>query len=383
MKLGILTVPVRGNFGGILQAYALQRTIESFGHEAYIINPDYKDPASLLEKIRVYTPRIFNKYCLRKDTAIKKELFQREFIRNRCRYTWQFIDRNLKLCSIHNLKELNSMGFDGYIIGSDQIWAHRYNIGYFGNSDLYDTFGNFIKDKCNRIFSYAPSFGIDKFDDFSSKEINKISRLLRNYVGVSCREDSGTEFIKSSLAYEHAITTLDPTLLLEKQDYISLFSNYTKSYFTQRNQGAIVSYFLDYDSNKENILKHIEKKLCRKSVEINNQNYSEPQYPLEYWLHSIATCDFVVTDSFHATVFSIIFEKPVITVSNSYRGNTRLYNLLSKVELQSQLIHSREDIDDSILYPVVKDRIKKIHSYKLSSMQFIKNCIEKINKNNL
>ena len=375
MKFGIITLPVNYNFGGILQAYALQTILSKLGHEGYIINPDYGEPRGILEKVLTYSPRIFRKYILHQNIPIKKEFLRKAWFNSCSKNTYSFICKHLNLYTIHNLKDLNKSDFDGFIIGSDQIWRKKFTSGLFGVSDIYDVFGAFLNKKKNRIFAYAPSFGVDSIEDYNQKDFKRISKILKNYTGVSCREDSGTELLKTYFSCPCARTVLDPTLLLDREDYMSLLN-----IDNEESRSEIVSYILDRNKKTDRVINKIENLLNKHSVEINNQTPGTPQYHVEYWLKSIANSDFVVTDSFHATVFAIIFQKPFLVIANSSRGVSRLDNLLSKFGLEDRLINDADDKSTSSLAVDLSSNDDVILKLREDSLNFLTDSIAKIQK---
>ena len=375
MKIAILTLPVNKNFGGILQAFALQKTIEKYGHEVHIANPDYAEPHGFFEKLIIYTPRIFQKYILRRRIPIRKETERKRWIEKTSSLTALFIDRHLNLCNIHYLKDLNKLSFDAFIIGSDQIWRKEYNKNLFANSTLYDTFGEFIINRNNRIFSYASSFGKDNINDYTEKDITKIRKLLQDFCGVSSREDSGTEILSSILNCKNAVTVLDPTLLLSKNEYLQLCHEYHSDI-----KGKIATYILDRNCDNNELISIIESRIQKPSVEINNHDPNKPQYPVEHWLYNIANADFVITDSFHATVFSIIFEKPFIVIANKNRGISRLNSILNRTQLNNQLIYSQSDLRKVNMNPDFTYAKEIIDNLQKFSNEYILDCLNKITK---
>lgn len=374
MRIAIVTLPVNKNFGGILQAFALQKAIEKYGHEAYVVNPDYEEPKGIFEKLKAYTPRVLKKYILHKNIPIRKEAERKRWLEKTSSQTILFIKRHINLCNIHSLKDLNKLDFDAFIIGSDQIWRKEYNNNLFANSTLYDTFGDFVTNRNNRIFSYASSFGKDNINNYTKKDITKIRKLLKDFCGVSSREDSGTEILSSILDCKHAVTVLDPTLLITKDEYLELCREYNKVDI----KGKIATYILDKNTTNDEIITTIKSRIKKMSVEINNQDHNKPQHPVEHWLYHIANADFIITDSFHATVFSIIFEKPFIVIANKNRGISRLDSLLNKTQLHSQLIYSRDDIEKVNMNPDFIYAKKVINNLREFSVEYISECLNKI-----
>ena len=144
----------------------------------------------------------------------------------------------------------------------------------------------------------------------------------------------------------NAIQVLDPTMLLSKDVYINIL----KSGVTKESNGNLFCYILDKNPQKENLIKNVssELKLIPFSVSIENfqlKRYTEAssQPSVEQWLRSFYDSKFIITDSFHACVFSILFNKPFLALGNANRGITRFSSLLSTFNLERRLIVNLED----------------------------------------
>lgn len=349
MKIGILTLPLHTNYGGILQAWALQTVLERMGHEVEVINKSRKWHIGYPLAFMVYAKRIIKKYIFGKNVSIFAELHRNQQIDAEAPIrvnTDIFIKKYIRTRNIDNFSEIKDGEYDAIVVGSDQIWRSVY--AYHAMQSLKDAYLYFAKDwkKLIRI-SYAASFGTDTWE-YSIRDSQICKNLISKFDAVSVREDSGIELCKNKLFYDKAVRMLDPTLLLDRVDYENLIKTQACS------TSYILSYVLDKDNNKENIINKIAKKLgldvkCSNSDVENLQ--LEPtqrvQPPIEDWLQGIRDANFVVTDSFHACVFSIIFNKPFIVIANKDRGIARYQTLLSLFNLEKRIIFDVSDLVDS------------------------------------
>ena len=347
MKIGILTQPLHNNYGGLLQAYALQQSLKKIGHEAWLIRRENPRPP----------------LWRRMTGAIKRFLLQ--FIFNDKRYT---LKEERKITSKHTLsfinnhicpqtallttnralkKEANKQKFEGYVVGSDQVWRPMYS------PCITNYFLDFAENKTDiKRVAYAASFGVDDWE-FSKKQTDECRRLTQLFDAVSVRESSG---VRLSEDYLHiaAVQTLDPTLLLNDSDYSALITN------TQANStDGVLTCFLDATPDKNKIAgiisEHLKSKLysimpTKKVYGTQKEEHEMCVYqPVEKWIAAFKTAKYVVTDSFHACVFSIIFNKPFIAIGNKERGMARFNSLFDLFSLNSRLIsHSSQLTNETI-----------------------------------
>ncbi len=347
MKIGILTLPLRNNYGGILQAYALMQTLKVMGHEVWLIDRQ-KNRIPKLKYPLVLIKRIIKKYVLSKQVVIflEKKRKQKNEISNQ--YINEFINeyinpRTFKIYSSKELKKISKYHFDAIVIGSDQIWRPRYV------PNIEDYFGGFIL-KSTKLIAYAASYGTDKID-YTPKQKEVCSKLIKRFNSISVREKDALDICSSTFNYENAEHVLDPTMLLDKSDYVSLFEDAG----TQKNDGDLFVYILDKHENKNQIIDFVATKfnytpfqINLVSNEINTSQIIDIAAPVEKWLRGIYDSKFIITDSFHATVFAILFNKPFIVYGNDERGLSRFYSILKMFELEKLLITTTVDIQDKL-----------------------------------
>lgn len=327
MRIGIITQALLNNYGGILQNYALQTILRNLGHESITI--DYISHYSLRKYI-IYSLKTIIYLLLGRK-------YRRKFIpyyRRRNSMMEDFVGSNIfltKPVKKYSADVIDSYKLDGLIVGSDQVWRPEYN------NDLYDMFLLFAKGKNCLKMSYAASFGIDKLS-YSTKQIKKCKELIQNFKSVSVRENSGVTLCKEYFNID-ATEVLDPTLLLTNDSYENICSNIPKS-----NIPFLATYILDVTPDKRNLVNKIAKE---KTLHVR---YFEAdinaKLSIQEWLAMFRDADFVITDSFHGTLFSIIFKKEFLTIGNKSRGLSRFHSILSKLKLDDRLIFlsSKENI---------------------------------------
>jgi len=360
-KVGIITLHQVTNYGGILQAYALQHVICNLGYDVEVIEKSLfvKEP-SAIKKVFLYVWRTFQKKVMHRKISIRKEKNQNEKFTQwyeAAEYTMPFINKHIHHRYIKSFEEIHCEDYFALVVGSDQIWRPIYTEDV--DMRIEDAYLKFAKHMDIRRISYAPSFGSDVWE-YTPKQTKECSELLSLFDAVSCREDSGTEFCKKYLNYSTAISVLDPTLLLKKEDYISLIGNYNEPL-----DGDLMCYVLDENDNVQKVIDYISTTKNYKpfSVKAKAKNcastslYDRKQPPVERWLKGFSEAKFIITDSFHACVFAIIFRKDFVVIANSDRGVARYKSLLSKFDLEYRLIYeyNSEKINNILGRPMIVD----------------------------
>ena len=334
MRIGILTLPLHTNYGGILQAYALQTVLERLGHEVCLIEKKRKPLRLPMWK----TPLVYGKRVLRNLAGHPYPIFYEQKVNREepitRQNTDQFINRYIKRRIVDDFSELKESDFDAIVVGSDQIWRPKYFNGNIENAYLKFAEGWNIK----RI-AYAASFGTDEWE-YTAAQTKECARLLKQFDAVSVREASGVDLCRKHFGVE-ALHVLDPTMLLSAEDYIRLF----ETAGTPKSPGTLLCYILDETPEKTAWINQIAKERNLVPFRINSkvEDRTAPiaeriQPSVEQWLRGFHDAEFVVTDSFHACVFSILFHKPFFVVGNKGRGLSRFTSLLGTFGLEDRLI---------------------------------------------
>lgn len=332
MKIGILTHPLEVNYGGLLQAFAMQRVLAKMGHDVFTIDHhNRKEYPSLGIHIAGYLKRLFQHYILmRKKVPIKWNPFisENEF-RKLSEKTQRFINRNIKLTRQIYPEQLsdidNEYQFDAYIVGSDQVWLDYY---------CPDSFLGFVRRSNVKKVFYAASCSKKSFFENPAKVL-LCRQLVKAFSGVSVREASLMPICKEKLGVD-AEWVLDPTLLIDKDEYLDATDCHVGS------SPIIFSYILDHTARKNAIVNIISSDLGLEVIS-GNKGEEDTVYPsVDDWVHNLNRAEFVITDSFHGTVFAILFNKPFLTIGNVKRGMERFYSLLDKFGLKERLISENQ-----------------------------------------
>lgn len=209
-------------------------------------------------------------------------------------------------------------------------------------------------------------------------EVEHISSILNEFIAVSVREKTSINLCQSTFKIKPSLV-LDPTLLLTKDRYIEFIKDYPSL-----GDHKLLSYILDMNDDKKKILNQVvgDKKLQIMEIDMN---YSDLGLPLERrvlpsvenWLASFRDADFVVTDSFHACVFSILFNKPFVVIANKERGLSRFTSLLSQFNLQSHLLFSPSDYNSNSDYSLSNESMEKLKQLRKASLDFLIKSLKK------
>lgn len=353
MRIGILTLPLHVNYGGILQAYALQTVLERMGHDVCIIEEKFnKHPYYLMPLI--YLKRLYRKIIKKENVDVFYEYNIRKIRQITCRDIKPFLKRYIHSFTTRDLQCLREVDFDAIVVGSDQIWRPLYY------PEISHAFLDFTK-RWNMIrISYAASFGTDDWE-YTIEQTQTCASLLKSFDVVSVREDSGVENCSRFLGVD-AHQVLDPTMLLEAEDYIALFKNASIT----KSPGRLLCYVLDDTEEKSMLINQIAQQCSLKPFAVNSKaehaermKKRQVQPSVEQFLRGFYDAKVIVTDSFHACVFSILFNKPFVVYGNKERGMTRFHSLLKLFGLEKQLICSLDEYYDAI-FDIDWDRVNII-----------------------
>ena len=365
MRIGILTLPLHTNYGGILQAYALQTVLERMGHEVVVFDQPYVYSISNFRKLFAYPKRMISKYVLRKHGIVRWEEYVSKMNLTIRQYTQPFIDNNIHRKEVEKLSELNERDYDMLVVGSDQIWRPLYY------PEIENAYLQFAKRWKVKRIAYAPSFGVDKWE-YNAKQTKICKQLLAKFDAVSVREITGVTLCKNYLDHD-AEWVLDPTMLLTANDYISLFERSK----TPQSKGTLLNYILDASEKNQRLVSELALRKGLQPFRVNSF-VEDTQAPLEKriqpsvesWLRGFYDAEFVLTDSFHACVFSILFKKQFVVVANRRRGMARIESLLGKMGLRDRVV---ENVEDAVLLSTINyDMVyAKLEQMRAASMQFL------------
>ncbi|HFX3824562.1 TPA: polysaccharide pyruvyl transferase family protein [Enterococcus faecium] len=371
MKIAIQTIIDYNNYGNRLQNYALHYILQKEGHNVVSLRNEFQNPFLQKKSMYVRLVRMIKQGALFKliGRKIENQLYHKymkERSHNFLAFTEQYIEESKFIYTEVNNKsnELNS--FDCFIIGSDQVW--NYQFPRFSSFDFLTTV------KAPKI-SYAASFGVssipDKFQNFYKQNISNI-----NYISV--RENDGVRIINRIIPDKKVEVVLDPTLLLEKTAWIDLIEG--KTFYDKK---YILTYFLDEPTMQTK--KYIKKIASKKNLEIRQLGTIND---LEQWIagpsefvNLFSQAEMVFTDSFHACVFSIIFEKyfEVFERNTKLKSmNSRINTLISELQVGDRWHRENIDLLNNINFVEVNKQLSK---KRVESMRFLRDSIDDIQKN--
>lgn len=314
-KILIISLYGNYNFGNKLQSYALQTVVKNNGYDVQIakIKYIYKDN---FQNFRNICKQVLTLITLDKKSRLRKK---------------KFIDFNNKYLDICNKylftnKSKNKIIQDYYkvIYGSDQIW----NPTCFGDSDL---FLGYCCEKARNI-SYAASFGIS---DIPEKLAHRYKQGINNFSSISVRELSGKNIVDSLMGENVSKVVMDPTMLLTREEWDLLLKKNKK---TNNSRSYMLLYFLG--SISEVINEQIVNYARKRNLQVINIMDKHGQYyindPVDF-LWFIKNAEVIFTDSFHACVFSITYEKNFIIFDREgcEKMNSRIDTLLEMVNMEN------------------------------------------------
>lgn len=356
MKIGIITQPIKENFGGILQNYALQSILKNMGHKVVTIDCVPEIPFWLYLLVSFKT--IYYRFILKRNRPFQPYRYRRS------NFVQKFIDNNIcvtERCQHYSKRLINKYKLDALIVGSDQVWRPSYN-----KSTFKDMFLSFCGEIELRKIAYAASFGVDSWE-YTQNQTKNAQMLIKKFDAISVREKSG-EYLCYKYLGVHVKTVLDPTLLLSKSSYLKLIPQELVLL-----EDYLLVYILDNVDSKKAYIESIAEQLnCKVIYCFANDNIS---CSVEQWLAYFYGARWIITDSFHGTVFSIIFNKQFVTINNNTRGSARFIDLLQSFELRERMVDVLDT--DVILKPIDWHRVNKSISTKQEqSIQFIRESLK-------
>lgn len=356
MKIGIVTHQLLHNYGGTLQAFALQEVLRRMGHEPITI--DYLPNRMTMKR-----------YCLAQMKTLvyyltlrrSRHFFPYPHIRRKPEFAL-FMNKYMNLTErVFNYKSsiLKKYSMEALIVGSDQVWRGAFNPPSL-QPDLYLRFAEKFH---GPKIAYAASFGMDNWE-YSKELTSECSKYAQLFTAISTREDSGVLLCNKYLKVK-AKGVLDPTLLLEKEDYMEIcreIPNHGNSY--------LLAYLLDMDIKQKEAIQafadrnHLQPIFCTSEQEIS--------FSVECWLALFRDASFVITNSFHGTVFSIINNKNFYSLVSEFRGTDRFVSLLSRFGLMERLLKDEDQLPEFIT-PIDWNTVNQTKAeWKEDSLDFLK-----------
>lgn len=343
MNIGICTQQLATNYGGILQNYALQTVLKRMGHNVWTFDIGrytWFDYFNI--NIRILVHKILGRRVPFHMTPIQRKQLETPLRR----FVYSHISLTKPRTKWFKSSLIRRYHLDCLISGSDQVWRPRYNV------HVEDLYFRFAKNYKLRKIVYAASFGTEDWE-YTNRQQKVCASLAQKFDAISVREQSGVKLCKEYLGVT-AEWVLDPTMLLKKEDYLRLCDH------IPHREPYIFAYMLDDNEKLFNEIKRLSsiKKIPyiikRANTQINGTD------SVELWLSLFRDADFVITDSFHGTVFSILFQKEFALLKNFNRGATRFNSLLTLLGLEYRVISDNNDTFESkINWKMVEDVLEE------------------------
>lgn len=376
--IGIITIVKVNNYGAELQAFALQRKLNQIGYKAEIIDYlFYKNKEFKKEKVsrpcyNFPLKKKIKEFCLPIVEKMKSLPHYKDY-KNRVRGFKRFHDKytrfsSVRYCSYSQLYT-NSPAYDVYCVGSDQVW----NPYCFTSLNPY--FLTFAP-KSSKKIAYASSFGVKSLPN-DTKNIYKEN--LSQFTHISTREDTGIKIIKD-LTGRNAKLVLDPTFLLTQREWDEI-----ASYSKVPNYKYILLYVLKDSKFITETAIELSKLLRLKIVRITKgafkQDWNKPILDIidaapDEFVGLFSKADIILTNSFHGTVFSIIYQKDFYTILKKDKdNNSRQIDLLNNLGLDNRIVYEGYfQRQPSIDYQVCNLKKEKLRN---QSLDYLINAIEK------
>lgn len=357
MKIGIITYHRSHNYGALLQGIALRSVLEHLGHQVTFI--DYWPS---------YHKRMYQLFSLTRLVKVGSYKYKIQYIRDCLFYLRQrkrrkeAFERFIETYICPYISEMDEQ-YDVVIHGSDQIWrkqpeTNTYNPVYFGNHTI----------PTKLRISYAASMGTlpTQQSDFPI-----VKDLLSNLDGISVREQQLLEFVRS-FGYQTARLDLDPTLLMDANQWIKMFnlrkrpSNERYAVYYKIQNSFDVGTIENYARSKGMKL----KVLYSKAISKDSDTHISIADPRDF-LDLIYNADYVFTSSFHGLAFSLIFQKPFLA---SFTHNSeRAASLLASLGLSDHFVTPNSELPTVISEINYKEIYKIIEKMKENSMTYLMN----------
>ena len=375
MKVAILTFIRAYNHGAVLQCYALHKKLRDLGidNEVLDYNPTYFRKVYNLEHISKW--RWFPGSYVERTP---KFIHMKWRLRKRNRNFGSFIQTNIRLSKKQFLspEQINQgeLSYQAYLVGSDQVWHPTMTEG----DPVF--FADFPAAQKARKLSYAASFGVSEIpDEFRDEYI----RRLQGWESYSVREESGAKILSDLLGIQSS-QCCDPTLLLEKRDWeivmkkpkskapyiLIYYVSACKKLIEKAKQLAAETgcklVALTSAGSYEQLMGTYEKEHS-----IQCQNTAGP----DEFLGLFSNAEYVLTDSFHGTVFSLMFHRPFLTLTDQgWAKNNRASDLLEYLELEDRILeHEQAQIEKSVPWDQVDEKLRE---YRERSVDYLKHTFE-------
>ncbi len=354
----IRTLPLAfGNYGGVLQAYALQEYLRRLGADPVTDTPaTFRVTTRTMARAAVSTLQGRGGEYLPPSIRNAANSQIHRFVEARIRTVDALEARGVRRRDVLDAASVS-------ITGSDQVWRRAYG------RVLPYLFADIARPDL-RMLSFAASFGRGDLHEYSSRLIHESACLARRFHAVSVRETSGVEICRQHwgvAAEQH----LDPVFLFDGDHYRELAGHGVESRI-RKEERSVLAYVLDNSPAKSAFVEEAAARLgarptsiripelpLRRAYRADPVAYLRPT--VEDWIHDFVCADFVITDSFHGTALSILLNRPFISLVNHSRGAARFTSLLEVFDLADRLWSSPEEpLPSELLGPVDWESVNRV-----------------------
>ena len=358
MRVGIVTQPLEMNYGGIIQNWALQQVLKQLGHE----------PITIDAYQRFSTPHYIFNYMrakLMRACGKKYPMPRRYHGATRNDTMGRFIEQHINKTEVmwhYKRGVVKRYGLDAIVVGSDQVWRAIYSHGHIEDHYLRFTEGLPLK----RV-AYAASFGVNKWE-YTPEQTAACAKLAQQMDAISVREVSGVDLCREHLGVE-AQCVLDPTLLLDASEYSELIDRDWDS-----SEPYLAVYCLDHNQAKE---KFFNQFAADRGLKVRYFSAGwKAELSIQQWLAIFSNASFVVTDSFHGTVFSILFGKEFYNLCSPWRGLERVASLLKALGLEQRQLSDERPVEPDKTDIDWQDVNARLDVLRKQSIDFLKGALE-------
>lgn len=385
-KLALVTCYFQPNYGSQLQAYATQLLFDKLGVENETVCIDGLRGEINRAKYRYFLSKIFDR-----NTVADKMATVRKMIAKKTKgkdFVGKLQERNGKFKEFEQTMFRVSRRFDSkrelgeaareyaaFVVGSDQLWLPS-NI----EADYYTL--NFVPEEVCKM-AFATSFGVSALP---RRQAKKAELFLKRMDYISVREKSGQKLVKE-LSGREVPVVCDPTLMFTAEEWSAILPQ--ERFY---NEPYLFCYFLGNNPEQREWVKRVKEETGFKIVQMQHcDEYiaSDEAFPDEApynvgpkeFVQLIRDAEYVFTDSFHCTVFSMLFSKKFFTFrrynnDSIVSTNGRIYSLLSLVHQENRLLRGDEEVksclEGEIDYPLVHEELRKLRAF---SHEWVRNCL--------
>lgn len=343
-SIAVLTFHSARNYGAVLQTYSLVNFLKSHEYAVKVI--DFR-PSGVTGRITMNPTSWL--------AAIHFNGFEKNFL-------------NISGKVYRNNEDLLSSPPDAdiYIVGSDQVWNPDIT-----NQNIFSYYFDFVSSG-KKMISYAASFG-NSCLNLSDKDVVIVETLLKKFSYISVRESHGVEILKNKFNIESNLV-VDPTLL---------YSDFSDLYLKKFISDGLVAFKFNKCNQFYDLLRYVGNKLhlpikILDSARLKKGMHVIPKPSINLWISTIKESSFVITDSYHGMIFSILFGKQFIVIPADIKRFSRIECLLSEIGLSDRIYYSYDEVykNNNWMSPINYDKVMlRLNEMRYKSQSFLLNSI--------